>query len=316
MKLKNSLMAATLIAASCLAANSHAIEINNYMLNFSAAGGASPGAPAIADLTNVDEWKITAFSIVAFNDVGPGSPGTIGKDDTFDDYIVVRIDQFQDNASSNITPVGYGSGGAGTHEITMIIAANGHQLTGTTYLIDGLSQYDIQFDAGTGYTSAVQGTHSTFTDGIVVETGAFRKGGGVNTGPTDPTGTTDLTVVLTDILNTLAGANSETFELDENGNAFPPAWEILLKADTNNDPLSVVFTDAIGAEFASTYGGLGLAYNAGTDTFSKGGADYDFFFYVKSDGSINKAVPEPATLALMGLGLLGFGMARRRNMKV
>jgi hypothetical protein len=31
------------------------------------------------------------------------------------------------------------------------------------------------------------------------------------------------------------------------------------------------------------------------------------------DGSIEGAIPEPATVALLGLGLLGLGLARRRR---
>ena len=69
--------------------------------------------------------------------------------------------------------------------------------------------------------------------------------------------------------------------------------------------VDVVFYDLLGS--GKPYMDFDLDY---TDT---GGQWY--FFGVEGDGAGSNAVPEPATLALVGLGLAGLGLARARRRK-
>jgi hypothetical protein len=62
-------------------------------------------------------------------------------------------------------------------------------------------------------------------------------------------------------------------------------------------------------------GGLGLLsiWYDGLYTYTVRSAWGDFYFWGSSLSITAESVPEPATLAMLGLGLLGFGAARRRQ---
>jgi hypothetical protein len=267
--------------------------LDDYVLNFSQAG-VLEGA-VLPDLLAVDEWQFLARSIVAFND--NDASGGISTGDTFDDFVALRITGMTDVADNDITPLTYGSGPGRDHEMTVLAEFNGVQTSPNTYSVTSFTQFDLFFDAGT-FTGSNFADLSTFGDGTLVEQGLLIFGAGVNTDPTNITGTLSLVLELDDIMHTLAG--NEYFELDENGDPFDP-WEIVFAiVDSNNN-----LQDFDTAPFTTQFG-----FNP---------ANYDFFFTANNDGSINKEIsiiPEPASMVLLGSGLIGFaGIGRRRFLK-
>lgn len=275
----------------------------NYADAFTA-DGAVRGAntPALSPVTN--ELKFTAESVVTFKDLD-GSGG-ISTGDTFKDYIFLRVDQMFKNGV-NVSDVRYGQGFnipgfEGNHEITIKIMATGHQVNPLEYVADSLTLMNWYFDGGTdavgggvlGYTAADFANLASIEDGTIVETSSLIKGAGVNASLI-PDGALNMTVSMNDILSTLG--NYGEFEI-LSGNL--TLLDITGTVDSNNNRCA---DSGGGAACSSTTATILAAFGASAD---------DYTFHTKSDGSFSK-VPEPATLTLLGIGMLGMGWKARRR---
>lgn len=294
MNLKKSLLGVSLAASlgfGAAAANASLI-MEDVTIDFSSVGGpvvtgvdaiGFNDAPFVAVLTDTDGNGLDAGDFYTVTGKGAAS-------------------QLISNTDGNISPLGFGAAGFFELtfdfnldvEVTSIIAGqiNFTHLGSANALRFYLDDLDVaNLDGG---VKSNPGSGLGYTDGSLVLTFDVLAGEG---------GSVNVTTLFDgsdDATFRLATVNKAGVFKDASGNEFTPESTLALTdsnfdLDSNNNNV-----------LDETRGGFGC-----TATNQSAG-----FFCGVEDGTVRFAVPEPGTLAILGLGLLGLGWSARRKTSV
>lgn len=293
MNLKKTLLSVSLAASLGFgAAANAALIVEDVRIDFSSVGGpvvtgvdaiGFNDAPFVAVLNDTDGNGLDAGDI--FTVTGKGAASSLIS-----------------NQDGNISPLGFGvTGGFELTfdfnldvQITSIIAGQ----INFTHLAsaDALRFYldDLDMANADGGVKSSPGTGAGYTDGNLILTFDVLAGEG---------GSVNVTTLFDgsdDATFRLATVNQAGVFQDASGNEFTPESTLALTdsnfdLDSNNDNT-----------LNETRGGFGCT--AGNQSAG--------FFCGVEDGTVRFAVPEPGTLAILGLGLLGLGWSVRRKTSV
>lgn len=265
------------VAAAAIAFSSlaSATVLTNWNLNLG--GGAGNTVGELLDVTGASYIDTTATSTSA-----PGSSYTFTNNGVF------RIN----DADSGATNLNLGSG-----QLTAVFSgATGTGTLGGSFAYNAGGALDIYYNAG----SAPFGSdaNNTFEAAVGTKIATFNQvaGGG---------GTVDA--------NGLPTANGNITAIFKAGNLAPGVWSTSGGTDLNS-LLSVTFgyTTVNGSQLAVINPDLATALSGSSSTVN----DAPNHFFLGNNGQFRletTAVPEPSSIAILGLGLLGVGFMFRKK---